>query len=172
LSGGHCRAVSGVRFTAGTSGGSGNLPTPPAVVLIFSVAQKELLDQSYAELKSSVYDALLIQTRFKSVLDQLNIIIDDAGVRLDFTAIEQHFQNKISTNAANGVIDLLEFNRATENLLAGGGWKGYDILENTLRTLTLPSLSPPNYNPCLMNFTSRDLIKAISPKMPAQKTTS
>ena len=92
-------AVSGVTIKAGsaTGGGGGSVvgvPTPPGVGLSFSVAQKDLLDQSYAELKQSVYESLLIQTRFRPVLDQLDLIIDDAGVRLDFTASNNIFKRK------------------------------------------------------------------------------
>ena len=53
----------------------------------FNQTQLDLLQQNYDAIKSSVYDALLLQTRFKPLLDQINLVIDANGISLDFSQL-------------------------------------------------------------------------------------
>jgi len=50
--------------------------------------QTPLLDQSYAQLKESVYGGLVLQTRLKAYMDEISLSIDAGGVTVDFAAME------------------------------------------------------------------------------------
>jgi hypothetical protein len=41
------------------------------------------LNQSYAALKESVYSSLLLQTRFKPLMDQVELVIEKTGGKLE-----------------------------------------------------------------------------------------
>ena len=115
-------------------GGGGGIAATPQLTIMFSQDQIDLLNQSYDALKESIYLSLTLQTRFKPLFGQIDLVIDAEGIRLDFSKLEQHFQTEIAQDPVNGVIDLIEFNRASGNMLSGTEWHGYDMLEHYFRT--------------------------------------
>ena len=123
-------AAMGLSLVSGT-GGNGALPQ---LNVTLSQDQVNLLNQSYDALSRSVYDDLLMQTRFKPLLDQIGLVIDDSGIRFDFSAVEQHFREEIARDAVNGVGDLIEFTRVSAGMLAGAGWQGNTLIESYIRT--------------------------------------
>jgi hypothetical protein len=78
------------------NGGVGTL------LISYSQGQLDLLNQSYEALRESVYSALIVQTRFAGLLDQIQLVIDENGIRFDLTAVTQAFQDRIAANAAQG----------------------------------------------------------------------
>ena len=82
----------GTTQTAGAVTGL-SIATPTAtstsvqITANFNQQQLDLLQQSYDAIKGSVYDALLLQTRFKPLLDQINLVIDSTGIRLNYNQI-------------------------------------------------------------------------------------
>ena len=82
---------SGVRTGQGqkldaTTGSSGSALEGQRYVFVpLNSAQVSLLEQSYAQLKQSVYDGLVMQTRLKPYLDAITLNIDEKGVRLDYS---------------------------------------------------------------------------------------
>ena len=130
-------AAMGLSLVSGT-GGNGALPQ---LNVTLSQDQVNLLNQSYDALSRSVYDDLLMQTRFKPLLDQIGLVIDDSGIRFDFSAVEQHFREEIARDAVNGVGDLIEFTRVSAGMLAGAGWQGNTLIESYIRaTAVTPEL--------------------------------
>jgi hypothetical protein len=105
------------------------------LLITYTQGQLDLLDQSYDALRESVYGALLLQTRFKGLLDQIDLVIDGDGIRFDFSVLDQSLQNKVAADAATGMSDLIEFNRYAGPMLMDSGWGGAAMLENYLRTL-------------------------------------
>ncbi len=95
----------------------------------YSQQQLDLLQKSYESIRTSVYNALLLQTRFKPLLDQIGLVIDQDGIRLDFSELTNTFKQKLSSNPVQGVIDLIEFNVATRDLLIDTDWGRWDLLE-------------------------------------------
>lgn len=77
------------------NGGVGTL------LISYSQGQLDLLNQSYEALRESVYSALILQTRFAGLLDQIQLLIDENGIRFDFAAVTQAFQDRVASNAAN-----------------------------------------------------------------------
>ena len=82
-----------------------------------------------------MYDALVLQTRFKPLLDSIDLVVGTNGVTLDFAAVQTSLQTRLTQDAANGLIDLIEFNRYTRSMLMPAGWNGDPLLETNLRTL-------------------------------------
>ncbi|MDT3737255.1 MAG: calcium-binding protein [Denitratisoma sp.] len=113
------------------SGGVGTL------LISYSQGQLDLLNQSYEALRESVYSALIVQTRFASLLDQIQLVIDENGIRFDFTTVTQAFHDRIAANAAQGISDLIEFNRHAGNMLRGMGWEGQAMMEGYMRILPI-----------------------------------
>ena len=70
--------------SGGSGGMSGGSFVPYAFVSLSS-AQVTLLEQSYAQLKESVYAGLVLETPLKPYLDAVNLTIDGSWIRLDFS---------------------------------------------------------------------------------------
>jgi len=122
----------------GLDGASAMGATPVRPIIIsYDQQQLDLLDQSFAALRESVYGALIVQTRFAPVLDLVQLIVDDQGTRFDFAAVMQYFDTRITQNNLSGLSDLIEFNRYARDLLAGTGWGGMERLAQLVRTFPL-----------------------------------
>ena len=127
-------AVMGMGFSTTTTGGISGV-TIGTLAINYSQAQLDLLGQSYNALRESVYNAMLLQTRFKPLIDSIDLTLSATGnLAFDFSATQLALQTAIAANAANGISDLIEFSRATQSVLAGAGWNGWTLLENTIRT--------------------------------------
>lgn len=81
------------------------------------------LEQSYAELKESVYDGLMVQIRLKPYLDQINLSIDANGIALDFSAMEAAMDARHTTDPSNALIDRIELVKYTGASLRDSGWE-------------------------------------------------
>jgi Ca2+-binding RTX toxin-like protein len=123
--------------TANNNGGSVTIITAMPIEIRYDQTQLDLLQQSYDVLKASVYDALLLQTRFKPLLDEVNLVIDSTGIHLDFSQLTQTLQQNINTNAVDGIADLIDFSRSSQSMLQGTGWAGNQLLEQTLRNTSI-----------------------------------
>ena len=127
-------AVMGMNFSTATTGGIAGV-TLGTLAINYSQAQLDLLGQSYDALRESVYNALILQTRFKPLVDSIDLTLSATGnLAFDFSATQLTLQTSITANTANGISDLIEFNRATQTLLAGLGWTGWSMLETAIRT--------------------------------------
>ncbi|MDP1862715.1 MAG: calcium-binding protein [Thiobacillus sp.] len=126
-------AVMGMNFSSATTGGISGV-TLGTLSINYTQAQLDLLSQSYDALRESVYNALLLQTRFKPLIDSVNLIFTPNNVTLDFSTALQTLQTRIDTDLVNGISDLIEFNRYGQTLLMGSAWNGWTMLENAIRT--------------------------------------
>jgi hypothetical protein len=102
--------MSVARSSGGDGGGGGSmvgdLPEMMGLLRIqFSPAQLDLLQQAYDSLKESVYASLVMQTRLKPYLDQIELVIDDSGLRLDATALNQMLAAKKASDPENHLAD-------------------------------------------------------------------
>ena len=93
---------------------------------------RDLLQQSYNALKSSVYESLELQTRLKPLLDEIQVAETEAGVSLDFSALNSDFASRIAANRDSGLRDLVDFTLATKELLKESDWNGAAILASYL----------------------------------------
>jgi hypothetical protein len=72
---------------------------PIPVYVPLNDAQLALLEQSYTELKQSIGDGLVLQTRLKGYMDAIALQIDANGIKLDFAGVEALLANRQATDA-------------------------------------------------------------------------
>lgn len=55
-----------------------------------------------------MYDGLILQTRFKALLDAIALNIEaNGGISLDFAPVSAALETRIAQDSANGMIDLI-----------------------------------------------------------------
>jgi hypothetical protein len=112
----------------GNSIGSFGIDITVPVMYNMEQARLNLLTQSYNSLVSSVYDALIMQTRLKPYLDSISLTVTDGGIGLDFSALDSLLANQHAVNANTAVGDLLELRRLMGDKLEASGWDGLALL--------------------------------------------
>jgi Ca2+-binding RTX toxin-like protein len=131
----------GLAVGTSSSGGSGNggislggavLPT---LRVNFSQTQLDLLDQAYTSLKESVYASLVLQTRLKPYLDQVELVTDESGLRLDATPLNQKLADKKALDPENYLADLLDLDKYASRLLSGTNWAGLADFDTAVEAL-------------------------------------
>lgn len=127
----------GLAVSAGSGGGgaAGAIAGIPTLRVNLSQPQLDLLQQAYDSLKESVYASLVMQTRLKPYLDQIELVIDDEGVRLDATAINQRLADKRAADPENYLADLLDLDRYAIGFLSGTNWQGLVDFDTKIETL-------------------------------------
>ena len=115
-------------------GGSGGALLDAATPLIYGLEQArlDLLNQSYAALRQSIYDGLALQTRLKPLLETINLQIDEHGIRLDFSALNAELDRRLAANPLEGFGDLIDFNTASREMLGDSGWQGWSKVADLL----------------------------------------
>jgi len=128
----------GLAISAGSGGGGSGamaIAAYPTLRVNFSQGQLDLLQQAYDSLKESVYASLVMQTRLKPYLDQIELVIDEQGLRLDATQLNQMLAAKKAADPENYLADLLDLDRYANGFLSGTNWVGladFDTLIDTL----------------------------------------
>ena len=108
----------------------------------FAQQQLNLLDESLAALKDSVYGALVLQTRVKPLLDLVELRIDEQGIRLDATALNAEIARRLAADPIHGLSDLLDLDRYAADLLIGSNWDGMAGFDSLIKRLPqTPELS-------------------------------
>ena len=79
---------------------------------------------AYDSLKASAYQSLYLLAAGKQLLDQIELVIDDKGLRLDFAAVNATLAQEIASNPSQAATDLAEFISFTTDSLASSGWDG------------------------------------------------
>jgi hypothetical protein len=129
----------GLGISAGSGGGSGSgavaIEALPTLRVNFSQAQLDLLQQAYDSLKESVYASLVMQTRLKPYLDQIELVIDDNGIRLDATPLNQMLADRRAADPENYLADLLDLDRYASGFLSGTNWQGLADFDTLIETL-------------------------------------
>jgi Ca2+-binding RTX toxin-like protein len=105
--------------------------------VVYSTDQGTLLNNSYNELRDSVYYDLLPQTRFKSLFDEIGVAAGNNGIVLDFSAVKRTLQDKIAADSTNGMIDLIDFTQTVDRKFQNSGWNGWDMVANYMSTITM-----------------------------------
>ncbi|MCX7086903.1 MAG: putative Ig domain-containing protein [Methylococcales bacterium] len=132
-------AIAGL--TASTVGVNGSILG--TLTVSYTSEQIHLFDQAYESLRNSVYNALLPQTRLKSMLDSIGLVLHGDAITLDYTAVQQHLQNTLTSNAVNGITDMLEFNHFAQQAFGSTTYQSwlFPMLDDAIRTTpTTPEL--------------------------------
>ena len=131
-------------------------PTQPAntglqspikiIPLPIAQAQLDLLTQSYAALRQSVYDGLLLDTRLKPYMEAIGIVTDTAGnLSLDFTGMEaalnQSAQRDMKLGLTGDITPGSVYAHIDQSL---GAWEQRPVLKtNVKQFVSLRKMSPP-----------------------------
>ncbi len=127
-------------------------PTEGAVSVSINLfgGRQNFLNQSWAALRQSVYDGLLLQTRLKPYMDTIMLKQSDHGVNLefcefvvgfDFTGFYAALSTRFEGMSGEAVRDLLDLQRIAGIDLNGMGWDGYGQLRGWLAE-TVDSTDP------------------------------
>lgn len=132
-------AIEGAIFETTTDPNTGQYTETGGIRIGLSQGQIDLLDRAYQELKLSVYDGLVMQTRFRPLLESVLLRTNSANgmTFFDFSTLEGEMESRITQNSVLGLQDLIDFNRHTRSTLARFGWEGDEMLESKLRTLSI-----------------------------------
>jgi len=130
----------GLSISAGSGGGSSGsgavaIASLPTLRVNFSQQQLDLLQQAYDSLRESVYASLVMQTRLKPYLDAIELVIDDSGLRLDATRLNQTLADKKAADPENYLADLLDLDRYATGFLSGTNWSGLTDFDTLIDTL-------------------------------------
>ncbi|WP_169730128.1 calcium-binding protein [Chitinimonas koreensis] len=106
----------------GTSSNNGSIADLTYYGLI-ERPQLDLLMQAWRSLAGSVYQALAVQTRQADWFDQVELVFDETGVRMDFGRLDAQIAAAAEVDAAGALLDLLTFVSAHGgDNLAHMGW--------------------------------------------------
>ncbi len=127
-----------------------NGSTIPTLTINWGNNQMARLNEAYDLLLETVYNTLLMQTRLAPAMDliDLNIDMESLEIGLDFTRLTQYFTEKMASDPVNGISDLMDFNRSTQDMLSGSGWNGYDLAYGALQGMDLT----PSLKECLQSL--------------------
>ena len=123
----------GLAIQPGT--GSSGMAALPTLRVSFSQPQLDLLQQAYDSLKESVYASLVLQTRLKPYLDAIELVIDEQGLRLDASQLNQTLAAKKTADPENYLADLLDLDKYAGNFLSGTNWQGLSDFDTLIETL-------------------------------------
>lgn len=128
--------------------------------LALSQPQADLVNRSYDQLRQSVYDALLLQTRLKPYMDAVSLTVSDSGeFVLDFTALDSLVQSRCAVSSIDALVDVIELQKATHGSLMDAGWvAGYEFIYTTLNSLSAEEQSSLFSRYGKVTSTSSDLI--------------
>ncbi len=106
------------------------LPTP-TVFLSLSQAQIDPLEQSYDQLKESVYGNLVVQTRLSDYTNAVKLSFDEVGnIVFDFSTMEALLNDHLLTNPTEALADLIDLTRYVGPMYSSSGWNGLDMLQS------------------------------------------
>lgn len=130
----------GLSISSATTAGSNNggvaaFLSLPILRVNLAAPQLDLLQQAYDALKENVYASLAMQTRLKPYLDQITVLIDDAGIRLDATLLNQTLTARKLADPQGYLSDLLDLNRYASGFLSGSNWRGLADFDSVLESL-------------------------------------
>lgn len=127
----------GFSVSSGSRSGSGAaaVVSLPTLKIQYSQTQLDLLDQAYESLTESVYASLVMQTRLKPYLDQIELVINDDGLSLNANQLNQTLADKRVSDPENALADLLDLDRYAGSILAGTNWEGLTQFDSMVEAL-------------------------------------
>ncbi|WP_373975495.1 calcium-binding protein [Chitinibacter sp. SCUT-21] len=126
-------AVNGLNIVANsndasTGDGAISIGSKPTLVINYSQDQVNFLNQSYEALRQSVYDGLVLQTRLKPYLDELDLKISVNGLSFDTSGVAEKIEAVAATNPKKALTDLAELNKYAGSSLQSIGFDGLSLL--------------------------------------------
>ncbi|MGY4830464.1 beta strand repeat-containing protein [Sphaerotilaceae bacterium SBD11-9] len=116
-----------------------SLTTVSYEVYIPSVS-RGYFNQSYENLRASVYEGLALQTRLRPYLDAIQFGIDDSGVHFDTAALTSMLDSHRASSERDAVLDLVDLNKYAFPTLQSAGFDAGALLATWISAL--PADSP------------------------------
>ncbi|MCL6417526.1 hypothetical protein MIB92_17835, partial [Aestuariirhabdus sp. Z084] len=108
-------------------------------------AQNQMIDRAYESLKSSIYNALLVQTRLQSYTEAVSLSVEGGEFTFDFSAMEDVFITTLEGNN-EAVYDLFELAEIV-NKGDAQSWNLKEFITSNLDSLpALQALGSSTYN--------------------------
>lgn len=93
----------------------------------------ELLQRSYDQIIEGIQTSLLLQTRFKPLIDLIALTQDSQGnLTVDYQPLEQYFDQQISASFIAGMTELADFNTLMQPVFNDGSWSGWETFYQAL----------------------------------------
>ena len=132
--------VSGAGGGSGTGGGGGGTSLPPDLervrwVVTIENTQRDAINHAYDALRTSVYQALVLQTRLRPYLDTINLVIDETSIRFDTGDMQALLDARLSTSPPLGLEDLIELTQFAMPTLEAVGYDAVSRLRGALEPL-------------------------------------
>ena len=92
-------------------------------------------DRAYETIKETVYKTVYLQTEGKALLDLVDLMVDDNGLRSNFAALDAVLATRAQADPASAAVNLAEFIHFAGDSLQGSAWDGAaqlaDLMEAT-----------------------------------------
>jgi Ca2+-binding RTX toxin-like protein len=98
-------------------------------------AQVQFLQQAYAALQQSVYEALVLQTRLKPYLDAIALDTGGTGLSLDASGMTARLNERFQAQPRQAIKDLVELNRFAGAALQARGINPVEPLRAWIQSL-------------------------------------
>ncbi|EOR05688.1 calcium-binding protein [Acinetobacter genomosp. 15BJ] len=93
-----------------------------------------LLSQAYTQIIDGIQQSLLLQTRFKPLIDMIDFSLgDENSLEHNYQLLNQYFEQNIQQNFESGITELYDFNLATQNVLTAYNWQGWNIINMAIK---------------------------------------
>ena len=145
-------AAHGITVAAGKPG------QPGSISIALSRHQLQVLEKAYRNLQESVYGILLLQTRFKPLLEMVQGRLGQGVMQMDFRSLQYYFEHLIAANRNTGLAELMEFFRYATTSSAAPQWRADLMLARQLHrryasddTRDIPHLFARQHNAHLHN---------------------
>ncbi|WP_293932604.1 calcium-binding protein [Iodobacter sp.] len=132
---------SGAALSGGGGGGGGgssaaSAPQIPTLIVNYSQEQINLLNQSYSDLKDSVYSVLALQTNLKPYLDLIAVKTNSelGTINFDCSGIYSLFEKQMKESPKQALINLIEINKYASKTLMFTGFDGLHLLDSYLNS--------------------------------------
>ncbi|WOB05896.1 calcium-binding protein [Piscinibacter gummiphilus] len=150
--------------SGGGGGGGGGMLAPGLQVnwwITLATQQIHSINQAYEALTSSVYEALVLQTRLKPYLDCITPVVDQAGLHFDTSTLSGKLDDQKLADERKALIDLIELTKYANGALELTGFDAVGLLRSWVDSLGAESalraelLSLDLYSPAVSVGSSR-----------------
>jgi hypothetical protein len=104
--------------------------------------RQRLLSESWAALEDSVYGSLALQTRLKTYLDRIDLVIDEAGMRWEGSGLRALLAERHGVDAREALLDLADLSLHAEAPLTAAGVDAQALLRTWMAELPAGSTLP------------------------------
>ena len=105
-------------------------------VVTCSAPQEAFIQQAYDALKTSVYGALVVQTRLKPYLNSIALTVGTNGVTFDTSTLSAMLASQKVANERAALLDLVDLNRYAGPTLRSTGFDGLALLTGWVNALS------------------------------------